>query len=69
MNICIVGDGLASLSLAKSLINKNINVHIYKKKRLSKLPSGRTIGITKNNFEFFTSEIQKIEKKKYLGNQ
>ena len=67
MNICIVGDGLTSLSLAKNLINKNINVHIYKKKRLSKLPSGRTIGITKNNLKFFTSEIQKIEKNNIWG--
>ena len=32
MNICIIGDGLTSLSLAKSLINKKINVDIYYKK-------------------------------------
>ena len=29
MNICIIGDGLTGLSLAKNLINKKINVHIY----------------------------------------
>ena len=33
MNICIIGDGLTSLSFAKNLINKKINVHIYEIKQ------------------------------------
>ena len=33
MNICIIGDGLTSLSFAKNLINKKINVHIYERKK------------------------------------
>jgi hypothetical protein len=34
MNICIIGDGLTSLSLANNLINKKINVHnFYIKKK------------------------------------
>ena len=33
MNVCIVGDGLTSLSLAKILIEKKINVHIYQQKK------------------------------------
>jgi len=28
MNVCIIGEGLTALSLAKSLINKKINVII-----------------------------------------
>ena len=63
MNICIVGDGLTSLSLAKNLINKKINVHIYYKKVVSKFSSSRTIGISKNNLEFFEKNIIKIPKK------
>ena len=63
MNICIIGDGITSLSLAKNLINKKINVHIYKKKIINKFSSSRTIGISKNNLEFFESEIIKLPKK------
>ena len=63
MNICIIGDGLTSLSLAKNLINKKINVHFYYKNKIQKLSSSRTIGISKNNLEFFREEIYEIPKK------
>ena len=62
MNVCIIGDGLTSLSLAKNLINKKINVHIYHKKTNNNFSSNRTIGISKNNFEFFLKEILDIPK-------
>ena len=65
MNVCIMGDGLTSLSLAKNLINKKINVHIYYKKKIQKKLSSRTIGISKNNLEFFKKEIHKISKANY----
>ena len=29
MNICLIGDGLTNLILAKILANKNINVSLY----------------------------------------
>jgi len=63
MNICILGDGLTSLSLAKNLINKKINVHIYHEGKINNLLSSRTIGISKNNLEFFEKEIHKLPKK------
>ena len=63
MNVCIIGDGLTSLSLAKNLINKKINVHIYYKKVVSKFSSSRTIGISKNNLEFFEKNIIKLPRK------
>ena len=63
MNICIIGDGLTSLSLAKSLTNKKINVHFYHKNKIENLSSSRTIGISKNNLEFFRKKIHKIPKK------
>ena len=62
MNVCIIGDGLTSLSLAKNLINKKINVHIYHQNKKKKLTSNRTIGISKNNLEFFKKEIYDIPK-------
>ena len=63
MNICIIGDGLTSLSLAKNLINKKINVHFYYKKKIKNFLSSRTIGISKNNLEFFKKEIGTSPKK------
>jgi 2-octaprenyl-6-methoxyphenol hydroxylase len=63
MNVCIIGGGLTSLSLAKNLINKKINVHIYHHKKINHLISSRTIGISSNNFEFVNKNILKISKK------
>jgi 2-octaprenyl-6-methoxyphenol hydroxylase len=63
MNICIIGGGLTSLSLAKNLINKKINVHFYHKNKIENLSPSRTIGISKNNLEFFRNEIYKTPKK------
>ena len=62
MNICIIGDGLTGLSLAKNLVNKKINVHFYYKNKIKYLRSGRTIGISKNNLMFFKKEILNIHK-------
>ena len=63
MNICLIGDNLTTLTLAKNLANKQINVSIYcKGNKKSKLYS-RTIGISKDNFDFFNKEIIKIRKK------
>ena len=65
MNICIIGDGLTGLSLAKNLINKKINVHIYCENRIVKIPKTRTIGLSKSNFDYFKKEIQDIPKKNF----
>ena len=65
MNVCIIGEGLTALSLAKSLINKKINVHYYHKNRNSNFSSNRTIGISKSNFEFFKEKIFQISKNNY----
>ena len=63
MNICIIGDGLTSLSLAKNLINKKINVHFYHKNKIENLSSSRTIGISKNNLKFYKEKILNISRK------
>tara|TARA_B100000767_G_scaffold273536_1_gene303979 strand:+ start:890 stop:1987 length:1098 start_codon:yes stop_codon:yes gene_type:complete len=62
MNICIIGGGLTSLSLAKILINKKINIHFYHKNKIEYSSLSRTIGISKNNLEFFSKEIHKFPK-------
>ena len=63
MNVCILGNGLTSLTLAKNLINKKINVHIYHKKKINNFLSNRTVGISKNNINFFEKEINQLPKK------
>ncbi len=62
MNVCILGDGLTSLSLAKSLVNLGIFVDIYSDQKIKKSNKSRTIGITKSNIEFFNKNILNIQK-------
>ena len=66
MNICILGNGLTALSLAKNLTKKKINVQIYETKRTVNSSLNRTIGVTKKNLEFLNKEILAL-KKKTLG--
>ena len=62
MNVCLIGDGLISLTLAKTLINNKIKVFLYSKNSKKKINENRTIGITSNNLDFFQKEIIKINK-------
>ena len=62
MNVCILGNGLTSLTLAKSLVNKGINVEIISNKKKKKIYCDRTIGISKINLDFFNKEILNINK-------
>ena len=62
MNVCIIGDGLTSLSLAKNLINKKINVHIYHENKIQKLTPSRTIGISKIILNFLKKKSVKYPK-------
>ena len=56
MKVCIIGDGLTSLTLAQTLVNQNIYVDVLSLKKHQKFSQSRTIGISKNNIDFF-SEI------------
>ena len=62
MNVCLIGDGLISLALARALINKKIKVFMYceNNKKTSKV--NRTIGISSDNLDFIQKEIIKINK-------
>jgi 2-octaprenyl-6-methoxyphenol hydroxylase len=66
MNICIIGDSLTSLALAKNLINKKIKVSIYYTKKNNKFKN-RTLGISKDNLDFIYSEIIKVKKNLFWG--
>ena len=67
MNICVIGDGLISLTLAKTLVNNKIKVFMYCKNNKKISSNNRTIGITSNNLDFFQKEIIKIKKNLFWG--
>ena len=62
MSICILGNGLTALTVAKALVNYEINVDVFYSKKNFKISDTRTVGITKNNIEFFNNNIINIEK-------
>ena len=62
MTVCILGNSLTALTLAKALVNYKINVDMFFNKKNYKINDSRTIGISKNNVDFFNSNIINIEK-------
>jgi len=62
MTVCILGNGLTALTLAKALVNYKIDVDVLYNKKNYKINNLRTIGITKNNIDFFNKNITNIEK-------
>ena len=62
MKVCILGNGLTSLTLAKALANLGINVDIFSDQKIKKYNKIQTIGISKNNIEFFNSNIFNIKR-------
>ena len=62
MIVCILGNSLTALTLAKALINCEIDVDLVSNKKKYKVNVSRTIGISKNNVDYFNSNIINIEK-------
>ena len=62
MKVCILGNGLSSLALAKTLANQNIYVEIIDEKKQKRTDQSRTIGISKSNVNFFNNYIINIDK-------
>ena len=69
MRVCILGSGLSSLTLAKSLVNQKIYVDVLYSKKTSLVNKTRTIGISKSNVEFYNEKIINIEKIIYKLNK
>ncbi len=61
MKICIIGDGLASLTLANVLVQKDIFVDIYSAKKNTLYNQSRTLGISKSNIDYLNNEITNID--------
>ena len=62
MNICLIGNSLTSLVLAKSLVNKKIKVTMYYENKYHIGDNTRTIGVSSSNIKFIQKEIIKINK-------
>ena len=62
MRVCIIGNGLSSLTLAKALVNLKIYVDVFGIKKNNNINSFRTLGISKSNVDFFNSHIVDIKK-------
>ncbi len=62
MKVCILGNGLTSLALAKALVNKGISTDVFLSNNNKKKDKSRTLGISKSNIEFFNKNILNIEK-------
>mgnify|MGYP006141935131 CR=1 FL=1 len=62
MKVCIIGDGLVSLTLAKVLIKKKLSVDILLNTKNREDNKTRTLGISKSNIDFFNDKVMNIEK-------
>ena len=62
MKVCIIGDGLVSLSLANVLMKKDLEIDILVNTKKKIYNKTRTIGISKSNIDFFNNEIVNIKK-------
>ena len=66
MKVSILGSGLTSLTLAKTLVNQGINVDIFSNQNRLKGNKIQTLGISKSIIDFFNENILNI--KKFLWN-
>ena len=62
MNVCLIGYNLTNFILALELIKKGFVVDIISEKTTKKIKTNRTIGISKNNFEFLSLNLKQILK-------
>ena len=69
MNVCLIGNGISTLILATVLANRNVKVSIYGEHLPKKSFSTRTLGVSKNNFDYLKKENINIEKRSWKVNR
>ena len=62
MKVCIIGNGLVSLILAKVLSKKALSVDIFSDPMFHKYSPTRTVGITKSNLDYLNQNVLNLEK-------
>ena len=60
MKICIIGDGLVSLTLANMLIQKDLAVDLFISQKKNVYDKLRTLAISKSNIDYINNEIENI---------
>jgi 2-octaprenyl-6-methoxyphenol hydroxylase len=62
MAICIIGNSLSALTLAKALVKHNITVDVMCDKENLNISKTRTIGISKSNTDYINKNLINIDK-------
>ena len=62
MKVCIIGNSLTGLALAKALINNEIFIDIFYTNKKLHYNKTRTIGLSKSNIDYFNKHILDIKK-------
>ena len=60
MNVCLIGYNPTNFIIALELIKKGFTIDILFEKKRKKTKTNRTIGISKNNFEYLIKNTKKI---------
>ena len=60
MNVCLIGYNLTNFVIALELIKKGFAVDVLYENISKKTKTDRTIGISKNNFEFLTKNLKQL---------
>ncbi len=69
MNVCLIGNGISTLILANVLANRKIKVSIYEEPKKKQKSISRTLGISRNNFNYLIKEKININKKSWPINK
>tara|TARA_B100000965_G_scaffold406364_1_gene444908 strand:+ start:1652 stop:2743 length:1092 start_codon:yes stop_codon:yes gene_type:complete len=65
MNVCLIGNGISTLILASVLASRRIRVLICEEDIPKKKLNNRTLGISKDNFNFLIKEKINLKKKSW----
>ena len=69
MNVCLIGNGISTLILANVLANRKIKVSIYEEPQKKQKSISRTLGISRNNFNYLIKKKININKKSWPINK
>ena len=62
MTVCIIGNSLSALTLAKALVKQNVYVDVLYSKKNSYNNKTRTIGISKSNIDYLNKHVVNVNK-------
>ena len=69
MNICLIGNGVATYILATILANRNIKVSVFEEIQVTRKSETRTLSLSKNNIDYLKKEKVNIYNKSWPINK